>query len=102
MQGLCKRIQEFKDSNKKTEKLIEEQSNLENDLNAMIKVIEKQKIFSSDDNFYCRTSNLMSQAQKYKSTKDLDYEEVEDFSTLLAKTGEYTFLFNFEFFSLEA
>lgn len=86
---MWKRIQDFKDSSKQTEKLIEEQSNLENDLNAMIKVIEKHKNFSSDDNFYCRTSNLMTQSQKFKSMKDFDYDEVEDFSTLLAKTGRY-------------
>lgn len=85
---MWKRIQDFKDSCKKTEKLIEEQSNLESDLNATIKVIQKHKNFSSDDNFYCRTSNLLTQSQKFKSTKDLDYEEVEDFSTLVSKTGE--------------
>lgn len=89
LQSLWKQIEEFKHScHNSTSPLVKEQAHLEADLNASKRVIRMHKDISSA-NCSCKNSNLKTLSQKEEATKNsCNYDDVEDFCTLLAKTGK--------------
>ena len=57
-------------------------------MSILTKAIRKHKNFSCVDNYSIKTSNLRASSQKDNLVKECDYDEIEDFCTLLAKTGK--------------
>ncbi|KAJ8678893.1 hypothetical protein QAD02_014680 [Eretmocerus hayati] len=87
LQGLWKKIQDFKDSLNDPGALIEEQKTLEADIGTMMKKILKYKDFISNENSSYKNSNSVSRMQIDGRNKECDYDGVEDFCILVAKTG---------------
>lgn len=68
--------------------MVEEQNGINGDLNTLTRVIRKHKNFASADHQLCKATSSNRQSQKDDCAKECDYDEVEDFCTLLAKTGK--------------
>ncbi|XP_008210368.1 coiled-coil domain-containing protein 112 isoform X2 [Nasonia vitripennis] len=87
LQSLWKNIEEFKNLQDTINTLAEEQKSINDDLSTLTRVIRKHKNFASTDHFLCKATSSNRQSQKDDSAKECDYDEAEDFCTLLAKTG---------------